>query len=108
MKKYWIILASILAALLIAAGAFLLGKRYGSPGLTEAHAEAELQGQRLVDLGPAIAIATRHVPGEVLKVELEREDGRFVYEVKVLAQDGYVREVELDARDGSLIEIEDD
>jgi uncharacterized membrane protein YkoI len=33
------------------------------------------------------------VPGEVLEVELEEDDGRFVYVVKMLTPDGRGREV---------------
>jgi uncharacterized membrane protein YkoI len=61
-----------------------------------------------MDLGLAIEKATDLVPGDVLKVELERDDDRYVFEVKLLAENGLVREIKLDAQDGSLIEIEAD
>jgi uncharacterized membrane protein YkoI len=48
------------------------------------------------------------VPGDVIDVELERKDGQWRYEVKVLTSTGRVREVKLNARDGSVLEIEDD
>ena len=41
-------------------------------------------------------------------MELEPEDGRVIYEITVLAENGRVREIELDANDGTLIKIEDD
>jgi uncharacterized membrane protein YkoI len=53
-------------------------------------------------------IATARVPGDVVKVKLEREPWGFKYEVKVLARNGRVREVEIDARTGRVIKIEDD
>jgi len=61
-----------------------------------------------ISLRRALEIAIQQVPGEVLKVELEREEGRAVYEIKILAQNGRVRKVSLDARDGDVVEIEDD
>jgi hypothetical protein len=40
----------------------------------------------------------------LLDAELEREGGRWVYELELISADGRVREVELDARDGRWIE----
>ncbi|WP_297527320.1 PepSY domain-containing protein [Thiohalobacter sp.] len=43
-------------------------------------------------------------PGSrVLEAELEREDGRLVYEIEVLGSDGRVREWQLDAASGTPI-----
>lgn len=53
-------------------------------------------------------IATTQVPGDVVKVKLEREPWGFKYEVKVLARNGRVREIQIDARTGKVIKIEDD
>ncbi|HQV09177.1 MAG TPA: PepSY domain-containing protein, partial [Thauera sp.] len=44
----------------------------------------------------------RDYPGEIIEVELEREDGAWVYEIKLIRKGGDVLELELDARDGSL------
>lgn len=109
MKKYWISAASLLLAAAIGMGAYLLGA-HGSDH-HEKHDRPEVidvQGHPVIDLATAIELTLKKVQGEVLKVELENEDGRYVYEVKILATNGRVREVKLDARDGSLIDIEDD
>lgn len=42
----------------------------------------------------------------LLETELEREDGRWVYELEVLDPDGRVTEHEVDAATGEVIEIE--
>ncbi|HEY6642057.1 PepSY domain-containing protein [Povalibacter sp.] len=55
-----------------------------------------------------LAIAQQAVPGEVIEVELERDDGKLIYEIKVLTTKGRVREIEIDARTGSVLAIEDD
>ena len=63
----------------------------------------------LLPLPKILALAQARVPGEMLEVELERDDGRILYEIKILASaNGRVREVKLDAHTGALIEIEDD
>lgn len=55
-----------------------------------------------------LGIANAKVPGDVLKVKLERKTVGFQYEVKILAQNGRVREIELDAKTGRILSIEDD
>jgi uncharacterized membrane protein YkoI len=110
MKKHWMAFGALVLLIAVGAGAFLAGHRYG-----DGHARSEeraasirLQGRPVVELGLAIEKATQLVPGDVLKVELESDDDRYVYEVKVLAENGRVREIKLDAQDGSLIDIEED
>lgn len=72
------------------------------------------QALRLLQEGsilPLTEIAARvktRVPGKVLEVELEREDGAYVYEFKILRPNGLVQEVEADAATGKILKIEDD
>lgn len=63
---------------------------------------------QILPLPRILALARARVPGEVVKIELEHDDGRLIYEIKILTADGRMREVKLDARSGALIEIEDD
>lgn len=49
----------------------------------------------------AVAVA---VPGDVVEVELEREHGRWVYELKIIATNGRLLEVLVDAATGRPIE----
>jgi uncharacterized membrane protein YkoI len=42
-------------------------------------------------------------PGQILKAELDDEDGTLVYELKILSGDGRVVEVVFDARTGELL-----
>jgi len=43
-------------------------------------------------------------PGQVVEVELEREDGRYVYEVKLIDDGDRVHKLELDAASGEVLE----
>ena len=47
-------------------------------------------------------IAKEH-PGQVLKIELEREDGLWTYEVKLLRADGQLVKLLLDARTAKVL-----
>lgn len=69
---------------------------------------AAVQRGEVLPLPRILAIAQSHVAGEVIKVELEQDDGIIGYEIKILAANGRVREVKLNAQTGALIEIEDD
>jgi uncharacterized membrane protein YkoI len=59
------------------------------------------------DALPLAEVLTRVAPnlsGEVVGIELDREDGRLVYELKVIAPNGRVREVYVDAATAEIVE----
>lgn len=66
-------------------------------------ARAALRAGEVLPLSTLLERLQRRHPGQVLEVELERDDGRWVYEVKLLRRDGQLFELELDARSGELI-----
>ena len=69
---------------------------------------AAMQRGEVLPLARILAIAQEKVPGDVIEVELESKRGALVYEIKVLAQSGRVREIKIDARKGTVLKIEDD
>lgn len=71
-------------------------------------ASAAMARGEIMPIARMLDVATQAVPGDVLKVKLERKRAGFQYEVKVLARDGRVREIELDARTAKILSIEDD
>lgn len=56
-------------------------------------------------LATVLGKPAREVPGQVLKVEFEREDGRFIYEIRLLQNDGRVAKLKVDAVDGRVLAI---
>ncbi len=52
-------------------------------------------------------IEARH-PGRIVEVELEDEDGLWLYEIEVLTPGGRLIEIELDARTGAILGYEED
>jgi uncharacterized membrane protein YkoI len=52
------------------------------------------------------------LPGQIgdniIEVEFEGDDGRFIYEIYYLDADGRRREITVDARDASILDHEDD
>ncbi len=82
---------------------------------TASHADDEheiarrlLQEGRIRPLIEIVEAVRAKVPGEILEVEFEVEDGSYVYTVKILSPGGKVQEVEVDATSGKIGEIEDD
>lgn len=45
----------------------------------------------------------RAAAGQIMEVELERQDGRWIYEIKLLRGDGSLAKLKLDARDGTVL-----
>ena len=57
----------------------------------------------ILPLKDILAKAQQIHPGQVIKAELDDEDGIVVYELKILSNDGRVMEVIYNARTGELL-----
>ncbi len=77
----------------------------GLAGMVSAQSAASATGLSEEQI---IEIALAEVPGEVVEIELEREDGMQVYEVEILTADGTEMEVEIAAGTGDVLEVEAD
>jgi len=62
--------------------------------------------QRQILIEDAIQIARAQVPGEVVSAELERRQGRLIYEIDIVSTEGPVYEVKADQMTGEILEIE--
>ena len=52
--------------------------------------------------------AQQRFPGRLLEVELEWDDGRYVYELELVTRAGIVLELEYDAVTGKLLDVDED
>ncbi len=102
-----LVLAVFATALAPAEALARRGRGRGRGGDHDDAREAYEHGEAL-PLAQILPQALRTVPGEVLEVELEREHGRLVYEIEILARNGRVRKVILDARTGAVLGVEDE
>lgn len=68
-------------------------------------ARRALESGRVLPLSTVLDKLAREVPGQVLKVEFEREAGRFVYEIRLLQDDGRMAKLEVDAVDARVLSI---
>lgn len=60
---------------------------------------------RRISMEQANEIALQRVPGQVVKSELEFEDGILIYEVDIRTADGLKYEVEIDAVTGEVVKV---
>lgn len=66
--------------------------------------EALQQGQ-VIPLRQVLDKVEREYQGQVLKIEFERDDGRYVYEIRLLQKDGRMAKLKVDAVDGRVLKI---
>lgn len=66
-------------------------------------ARAALQAGDILPLATVLQRVAAEHPGQVLEVELERDDGRWVYEIKLLQAGGGLLKLEVDAASARVL-----
>ena len=78
------------------------GPGAADPGQAD-RARAAVQAGEVLPWPTVFDRLQRTHPGQVLDLELEREDGRWIYEVRLLQADGRLLKLEVDARSGEVL-----
>lgn len=68
-------------------------------------AREALEQGRVLPLRTVLDQVEREYQGQVLKIEFEHEDGRFIYEIRLLQRDGRLAKLEVDATTGRVLKI---
>lgn len=100
-------LALALVAALAAAPALADDHRYEDDDDHE-RARAAVRAGAALPLAQILSRLGATVEGRVVEVELERDDGRLVYEITVVSPAGRVRELAVDAATARVLEIDED
>ncbi|QNP48041.1 PepSY domain-containing protein [Diaphorobacter aerolatus] len=66
-------------------------------------ARKALREGKVLPLRAVLEQVERDYQGQVLEVELERDDGMFLYEIKLLGTDGRLMKLEIDAATGKVL-----
>jgi len=99
-------LKTALTTLLLAAlVAFAPPGAHASDSRDHERARAAVEAGQVLPLPTLLERLRRTHPGQVLELELERDDGRWVYEVKLLQNDGQLLKLELDAASGEVLRV---
>lgn len=88
-------------ALALAAGTAPFGQ--ADDDLDHERARRAVEAGEVLPLRTVLEQVERQYPGQVMEVELEREDGRWVYEIKLLRTGGELLKLEIDARNGRVL-----
>ena len=94
------------AALLAAGGLFVPAASAGERVRVEEIRQLRESGQ-ILSAEDILARSRAIQPGQVVGLELEREDGRWIYEVKLIDERNRVHELELDAASGEVLDREE-
>jgi uncharacterized membrane protein YkoI len=92
----------VLASLLL--GVTLAAAQAGDRGDHE-RARAAVQAGEVLPLSTVLERLQRTHPGQVLALELDQEDGRWIYEIKLLQSDGQLLKLDIDARSAEVLTI---
>ena len=92
----------MLAAGLLFFAALVLPARAFDPSDHD-RARKALEAGEILPLRAVLEKVDRDTPGQVMEVELERKNGRWIYEIKLLRPGGALVKLQVDASDGSII-----
>ena len=103
MNALWPI--SLLAAAGFTVSALTFAGDAATPGVAELLESGQILSQEAI-----IKRATEQHPGKVSEVELERENGGYVYEIDIIDDKGIKTEFKLDAKSGEVLssKVDDD
>ena len=68
-------------------------------------ARQALEQGRVLRMSQVLDKIEREQRGQVLKIEFEREDGRYLYKIRLLQADGRLAKLKVDAVDGRVLSI---
>ncbi len=78
---------------------------WGSEKLDHEKARAAVEAGQVLPLPTLLERLRRTHPGQVLELELERDDGRWIYEVKLLQANGQLLKLEVDAATAQVLQV---
>lgn len=95
------------AGVLTALAAASFAARAGDSGQKEDHDEARraLLAGEVRPLRQVLDDVARDFPGEPVKIEFERDDGVYIYEIKLLQPSGSIVKLKIDARTGAVLKL---
>ena len=94
-----------LFAFALVLGALVPGQALRADDSDHELARDALQQGRVLPLRQVLDKIEREYQGQVLKIEFERDDGRYVYEIRLLHKDGRMAKLKVDAVDGRVLKI---
>lgn len=66
------------------------------------------QSGKVMPLEDLIKQVRRDYPGRIIEIELDDEDGRYIYELELVDENGVVWDLDVDAKTGQVLKYEQD
>jgi uncharacterized membrane protein YkoI len=79
------------------------GVSYAADNADHDRARQAVEAGNVLPLRTILEQVEREYPGQVMEVELDREKGEWVYEVKLLRKGGALMKLKIHARDGTIL-----
>lgn len=98
MKRIW-----LASAIMVSVGLTVIGSAVGDGAIDHYQAKRLKDAGEILPLGRILRMARQIHPGRILETELERKQGRYIYEIELINGDGNVLELTYDARTGELL-----
>lgn len=98
--RFSLITAQTILALSLALGVH--GAAVTGPSDHE-NARAALEAGEIMSLSAILTKLDSQISGQIIEVELEREGGQWIYEIKLLEKSGYRRKMKVDAKTAAVI-----
>ncbi|AVP56367.1 PepSY domain-containing protein [Pulveribacter suum] len=70
------------------------------------HARRALERQEVLPLRSVLDKVEREQQGQVLKIEFGRDEGRYLYKIRLLQPDGRMAKLKVDAVDGRVLSVQ--
>ena len=84
----------------------LLGTPALADGDDQDRARRALEAGEIRPLSEILAAVEAALAGRVIEVELEQDDGEWIYELELVSPEGRIYEVEINAATGTVLDIE--
>ena len=78
---------------------------WGSDSRDHERARAAVEAGQVLPLPTLLERLRRTHPGQVLELELERDDGRWIYEIKLLQANGQLLKLDVDAATAQVLQV---
>ena len=70
--------------------------------------KVELSKKAQIKIEEGIQVASKEVPGTIIKAELEKEHGPLMWEFEIVTENGEIKEVHVDGESGKILALHPD
>ena len=89
----------------LAVAALVMTVWVSPPAFALMDSKTDLANMASITMEKAVETAIKKVPGKAVEAEIEKEDGRPVYQVEIIDSSNSKRKVYVDARTGDIVKV---